>query len=129
MSLEVKSPEQFKSLHELLSYFKDEQTCRDYIEQWRWGGELRCADCGHNKIYRFKAGNRFKCANCKEYFTLLGGTIFDNTKLPLVKWMMAIWFIGNHKKGISSCQLARDLGITQKNAWHILHKIRRGLSQ
>lgn len=129
MCLEIKSPADFSNLAELLLYFKDEKTCLNFIEQWRWKGDIRCADCGHNKIYRFAKRNRFKCANCKQYFSITSGTIFDNTKLPLVKWMMAIYFVGNHKRGISSCQLASDLGITQKSAWHILHKLRSGLSQ
>jgi len=129
MCLETKSPFDFNNLADLLTYFKDEKTCLNYIEQWRWKGDVRCEDCGHNKIYRFAKRNRFKCANCKGYFTVTSRTIFDNTKLPLIKWMMALYFVSNHKRGISSCQLASDLGITQKSAWHILHKIRTVLAQ
>lgn len=126
---QIKSPDDFSNLIDFSAYFKDEKTCLAYIEQWRWKGTIRCSDCGSNKIYRFKGGVRFKCGDCKEYFSTTSGTIFASSKLPLVKWLMAMFIMSSHKRGISSCQLARDLGITQKSAWLMLHKIRGGLSQ
>lgn len=129
MCLEIKSPFDFNNMAELAAHFKDEKTCLDYIEQWRWEGDIRCPHCGYNKIYRLKSGKKFNCANCKECFTITSGTIFDSTKLPLVKWMMALYFVSASKKGVSSCQLAQHLGVTQKTSWYMLQKIRSMLDQ
>lgn len=128
MSL-LKSPFEFNTILELTTYFKEEEKCIEYIKEWRWQGTVRCIQCGFAHVYHFKDGKRFKCGNCKEHFTVTCGTIMQSTKLPLSKWILAIFLIGGHKKGISSCQLGRDLGVTQTTAWHMLHKIREMLVQ
>jgi transposase-like protein len=114
----------FKSLIALLDYFKDENVCKKELEISRWNGKICCPHCGHDKVY--KTGERFKCANsdCYKKFSVISGTIFENTKIPLRTWYAAIYLITAHKKGISSCQLARDLNVTQKTAWFLLHRIR-----
>ena len=89
----------------------------------RWQGEPVCPYCGCKKIYRKKDG-RYACSNCRNTFSVLVGTIFQNTKLPLIKWFMGIYLLCNSKQGISSCQLAKDLEVTQKTAWFIAQKIR-----
>lgn len=122
-------PTQFNTLLEVATYFTTEDRCIEHIKQWRWKGLVRCVYCGFHRVYEFKNGKNFKCGNCKEHFTVTSGTIFHSTKLPLSKWIMAMFLIGTHKKGISSCQLARDLGITQKTAWFIAQKIRELLIQ
>ncbi|UAY53427.1 IS1595 family transposase [Ferruginibacter albus] len=126
---EIKTPNEFNNIIDFTRHFKDRETCLEYIEWWRWKGHIRCLYCGHDKIYRFKLGNKFKCGNCKEYFYTTTGTIFSSTKLPLPKFMLALFLISSHKRGISSCQLARDLEITQKSAWLLGHKIRELLKQ
>lgn len=126
---QIKSPDQFSSLAALVSYFKDEQTCLRYLEEGYWGGEMRCPFCGFDKPYRFKNGIKFKCRSCREPFTAKMGTIFQSSKLPMVKWYMAIYLIASHKKGIPSTQLARDLGVTQKTAWFMLQRIRESMKQ
>lgn len=120
---------QFKNIIDLLDYFKDEETCKKLLEQKRWGEHPVCPRCGSQKVYRTKAG--FTCADrsCAKKFTVTVGTIFENSKIKLRYWYAAIYVCVSHKKGISSHQLARDLGITQKTAWFILQRIREMLKQ
>ena len=101
----------FKSVPQLLDYFKDEKTCRNFIEQQRWGGNPTCPFCNRPKPYRTDRG--FKCSDkkCHKKFTVTVGTVFENTKLPLRKWILAYYYMTSHKKGISSLQLTRDLDI------------------
>ena len=118
---------QFKSLPEVIKHFCDDKTCRGYLEQQLWNGKPVCPHCGTARVYRLEDGKTFKCGDkktCDKKFTVTTGTMYENTKLPLSTWFAAIWLITAHKKGISSCQLARDLNITQKSAWFVLHRIR-----
>ena len=117
----------FKNLKELMKYFSDEKTCLEYLEQQLWNGKPVCPHCGSEKVYRLANGKQFKCGNkktCDRKFTVLVGTIYENTKISLTTWFAAIYILTAHKKGISSYQLARDLGVTQKTAWFINHRIR-----
>lgn len=115
----------FNSLISLVSHFNSDKRCRDFITEQRWGKTIVCPFCGSVHVYTCTNGdNQFKCGDCHKRFSCLVGTIFQNTKLPLQKWFMAIYLISSHKKGISSHQLSRDLHITQKTAWFILHKVR-----
>lgn len=113
----------------LLTYFKDEQVCRDYLAQIRWNGSTICPykDCGHDRVFTYANGKVYKCAKCKKQFSVRVGTIFEDSKIPLQKWYAAIYLITAHKKGISSLQLHRDLGVTQKTAWYLLHRVRTSL--
>ncbi|MDG5490538.1 IS1595 family transposase [Psychroserpens sp. SPM9] len=119
----------FKSLPQLLDYFKEESTCRDYYQQIRWNGEEACPHCGSLKVYTTKRGFRCGDKECRKDFTVTTGTIFHNSNIPLRIWFAAIFLATTHKKGISSVQLALDLGITQKTAWHVLHRIREMLKE
>jgi len=114
----------FKSLPQLLDFFKDEAKCTQYFEQMIWNGNPVCPHCKSEKPYKLKAG--YKCSNneCYKKFTVKVGTVLESSKLPLRTWFAAIFLITTHKRGISSVQLATDLGITQKTAWHLLHRIR-----
>lgn len=117
----------FKSLPQLLDYFKDEATCIEYYENIRWNGNPICPHCGSENPYKTNRG--YKCSNsdCYKKFTVKVGTIFENSKIPFRIWFAAIYLATSHKKGISSVQLALDLGITQKTAWFVLHRIREML--
>lgn len=116
---------EFRSLLDVVKRFPDEQSCRDYLSEARWHGKVTCPHCNSSeKIYTFQSGKLFKCASCQKQFTVKVGTIFEDTALPLQKWFMGIYLITAHKKGISSVQLSKDLGITQKTAWFMLHRIR-----
>lgn len=117
---------EFKNLRELMNKLGDENKAREYMEQMRWGGSPICPHCNHNKPYRLKNGKTFRCSSktCRKDFTVLVGTIFENTKIKLSIWIGALFILTGHKKGISSHQLARDLGITQKSAWFVNHRLR-----
>jgi transposase-like protein len=114
----------FKTLPQLFDFFKDEETCLAYWEQIRWNGNVACPHCEAPKPYRTNRGYKCKNVDCQKKFTAIVGTIFENTKLPLRTWFGAMFLCANHKKGISSLQLGRDLGIHQSNAWFLLHRIR-----
>jgi len=118
---------QFKNLQQLLDFFKDEETCKKYYEQKRWGGNVACPHCGSLKVYRTNRG--FKCGEklCNKKFTVTTQTIFENTKINLRTWFAAMFLINTSKKGVSSLQLAEQLGVTQKTAWFVLHRIREML--
>jgi hypothetical protein len=114
----------FNSLFDLMDAFPDEQTCLDHLRSIRWRDGEFCPHCGGNRIYHFSDRKTFKCGDCRERFSIKVGTIFHDTKLPLRKWFMAIWMITNHPKGIASTTIAKDLKVTQKTGWHLLHRIR-----
>ncbi|MGP8266576.1 MAG: IS1595 family transposase [Beijerinckiaceae bacterium] len=116
---------QFKTLADLMVTFSDNQVAIDHFRAVRWKNGEFCPHCGHDKIYTPKDRTaRYTCAQCHQRFSILVGTIFENTKLPLRVWFGAIWLITNHPKGVASTTLARDLGITQKSAWFVLHRLR-----
>lgn len=121
----------FTNLHELISAMPDEATCRKYYEQQRWNGNPVCPYCGCDRSYKLKSGKHYKCASntCYKVYTVTVGTIFEDSNIPLNKWFMALYIASAHKKGISSCQLARDCGVTQKTAWFMLHRIREGFKE
>lgn len=104
----------------------DEKVARQYMEEMRWGSEPFCPHCNSTKPYKLKDGKTYRCSNksCKKDFTVTVKTIFENSKVSIATWMCAIYLITAHKKGISSHQLARDLGITQKTAWFVTHRVR-----
>lgn len=115
----------FKNLMEVIQYFADEKNCIDYLMEMRWPEGIRCAFCYHDKIYHLNTvKKRFKCAKCLKSFSIIKGTIFENSQIPLGKWFAAIYLISSHKKGISSVQLSKDIGVTQKTAWFMLQRIR-----
>lgn len=113
----------FNSIIELLQVFHNEQTCIDHLEQLRWNGNVVSPFDVSSKLYKCK-GNKYRCNNTGRYFNVKTYTLFDNTKMSLQKWFVAIWFVTSHKKGISSIQLAKDIRVTQKTAWFMLQRIR-----
>ena len=116
-----------KTLQQAVKYFSDLDNCDRYMIDVRWpDGKVRCPRCGAEKVTYLPNQRRWKCysKHPKAQFSLKVGTIFEDSPLGLDKWMMACWLIANCKNGISSCELARDLGIMQKNAWHMLQRIR-----
>lgn len=114
---------EFDSLAELVLTFDNEQSCIDHLEQLRWNGNVVSPFSPTSTVYKC-AGNRYKCKDTGKYFNVKVGTIFEDTKIPLRKWFIAIYLLSSHKKGISSHQLARDLKVTQKSAWFMLHRLR-----
>jgi transposase-like protein len=119
----------FNNLIQATQYFSNKDVCIDYLTKLRWAdGVVTCAHCNHDKCYTLKgATKRYKCASCRKQFSATKGTIFENSAIPLQKWFVAIYILTSHKKGISSLQLSKDLGITQKSAWFMLQRIRFAL--
>lgn len=113
----------FKSVVELLDTFKDEQTCIEHLEHLRWDGNVVSPFDPTSVVYKCK-NNRYRCKNTGKYFNVKTNTLFDNTKIPLRKWFVVIYLVTCHKKGVSSLQLSRDIDVTQKTAWFMLHRIR-----
>lgn len=114
---------EFNSVRELLKAFNSEQICIEHLEQLRWNGNVVSPFDETSKVYKC-AGNKYKCKNTGKYFNVRTATLFDNTKVELQTWFVAIYLVTAHKKGISSLQLSRDLNVTQKTAWFMLQRIR-----
>ena len=115
---------QFDSLIAMTMYFNNEDTCKQAIIETRWSdGDVVCPYCGQHHCATRKDG-KFRCNKCKRNFSCKVGTIFEDSNLSLVKWFIAMYLISSHKKGVSSCQLARDIKVTQSTAWYMLQKLR-----
>ncbi|NOT91039.1 IS1595 family transposase [Ferruginibacter sp.] len=119
----------FKNLREFITSLPDEESCRKYLMKERWNGVVTCPYCSCERVTVIEGGKRFKCnhKDCRKNFSVTVGTIMEASKIPLCKWLTAIYLITAHKRGISSYQLGRDLGISQKSSWFMLHRIREML--
>src|SRR5271170_3971022 len=125
----MKTTFEFKTLTDFTDYFCDEETCRKHYAGIRFGNGEYCPHCGHTEIYTFKGGKRYRCASCKQDFTIKTGTVFGESKWPLRKWFMAIYLLSTTSKGISSVQLAKHVGVTQKTGWFMDHRIRKAMKE
>lgn len=114
-----------KTLIEAVRFFSDVDMCNDYMKQIKWpDGKIVCPKCQSERVGEIKTRKMLRCKDCRKQFSYKVGTIFEDSPLGLDKWFVAVWCLTNCKNGISSYELARDLGITQKSAWHMLHRIR-----
>lgn len=118
---------QFDTLIQMMAAFPDEQAAVDHFTAVRWKGGAFCPHCGSKRVYHFADRRNHKCGDCRKRFSIKVGTIFEDSKIPLRTWMLAIWMITSHKKGIASTQLAKDLGVTQKTAWFMTQRLRHAL--
>ncbi len=116
-----------KTLQQAVKYFSDEQTCIDTVAALRWPNGPECPACGHKEHYYLKTQRRWKCKECYKQFTVKLGTIFEDSPITLDKWLVALWMLVNCRNGISSYEVARTIGITQKSAWFVLHRLRLAL--
>src|SRR5712692_2312792 len=108
-----------------IRYFGDSDKCHEFMVAMRWSDGIHCAHCGSEKVGKLILPRRiWNCKACRKQFTVKLGTIFEDSPLGLEKWLPATWLIVNAKNGISSCELARSLGVTQKTGWFMLHRIR-----
>lgn len=115
------------TLQDAILYFADFNHCKDFMVQLRWpDGKIVCPRCGSDKLCWVEKQRLWKCyaGHKQPTFTLKTGTIFEDSPLPLEKWLPAVWMLFNCKNGISSYELHRDLGVTQKTAWFMLSRIR-----
>jgi transposase-like protein len=114
-----------RTLQEAIEYFADPERAFVYAVNWRWpNGVVACPRCGHDQHSFIKTRRIWFCKGCKKQFTVKVGTIFEDSPIGLDKWMVAMWMLVNCKNGISSYELAKDLGITQKSAWFMLQRLR-----
>jgi len=115
----------YNSLLKLMEAFPDEETCIQHLEKLRWPLSIVCPCCGSTrKIYKVKRNYIYKCADCRNQFSVRKGTIFEESRLPLQKWFAAAWLVTSNRKGIASTQLSREIGVSQKTAWFILGRLR-----
>lgn len=128
-SSRMKTLLEFKTLTDFTDYFKDEKTCLAHFTASRFQNGEVCPHCQHDKIYLCANGKRYHCSKCKQDFTIRTNTVFGESKLPLRKWYMAVYLLATTSKGISSVQLAKHLGVTQKTAWFMAHRIRAAKTQ
>lgn len=128
------TPDNFETFAQMLQALPSETDCRQYLEQLLWGGTPICPKCGSQSEnhYKLKKEGQFnglyKCRDCRQRFTVTVGTMFEGSHAPLRKWFIAMYIFTSHKKGISSIQLGKDLGVTQKTAWFMLHRLRHAFN-
>ena len=133
--MEDKTPKKKRekiSFYKFLEIFPNEESAEKFFENERWGETGRyCPHCGSTRTVEVK--NRkpmpYRCKDCRKHFSIKSGSIMRNSKIPLHKWLMAIYLFSTSLKGVSSCKLASDLGIKQHHAWTLAHKIREAMEQ
>jgi len=121
-----------KTLTEAIRYYSDEQTCIDVVATMRWpDGKPVCPKCGAQEIerkhYWLATQKRWKCFACRKQFSVKVDSVFEDSPLSLDIWLIAMWMLVNCKNGVSSYEIARQTGISQKAAWHLMHRIRYAL--
>jgi transposase-like protein len=117
------------SVLDFIKLFPTEEACEQYIVNARWPRGIFCPHCNSYKYYRLEKQKRFKCGKCRAQFTARTGSVLAESKVPLQKWLMAVWILTSYSKGISSVQMAKMLGVTQKTAWFLSHRIRETFAE
>ena len=114
------------SLYQFFAKFPDEESARNYFETQRWNGQTVCPHCGSETVSECKNHKPmpYRCKSCRKHFSVRTGTVLAESRLPLHKWMMAMYMLTTARKGISSVQMAKELGVTQKTAWFLSQRIR-----
>jgi transposase-like protein len=118
-------------LVELVERFGDDQKCRNYLERLRWPEAVHCPKCNGTKISSILKRDQYNCDNesCGYQFSVMAGTIFHDTHLPLTKWFLATYLLCQSRKGMSANQIKRMLGINYRTAWYLCHRIRHAVEQ
>jgi transposase-like protein len=123
----VSAVEQEFDLVGLIEEFGSEDRCHDYLEGLRWPDGVKCPRCESGKISRIAKRRQFDCDSCRYQFSVRVGSLFHDSKLPLWKWFLAVYVMGESKKGVSANQLKRMLGVSYKTAWYLCHRIRSAM--
>jgi transposase-like protein len=122
MTSELKVP---KNLREAIIFYADPKRCHELLTAIRFPSGVCCVHCGDTASVRFmESVQRFKCYSCRKQFSIKAGTVLEDSPIPLTKWFPAFWLLTSAKNGISSYELGRSIGVTQKSAWFMLHRIR-----
>ena len=112
---------------EVVRFFSDPATCVQFMAQLRWFDGPICPECQSQRLSFLTTRLMWKCLDCKKQFSVKVGTIFEDSAIGLDKWLTAMWLIANCKNGISSYEIARDVKVTQRTAWFMLHRIRHAM--
>ncbi|HYO63434.1 MAG TPA: IS1595 family transposase, partial [Pyrinomonadaceae bacterium] len=115
-----------RTLQEAIKFFSDADTCNTFMSQLRWPEGVTCPHCEGKAVSYLSTRRKWKCMakECHKQFSVKVGTIMEDSPIGLDKWLAAIWLIANAKNGVSSYEIHRALGVTQKSAWFLLHRIR-----
>lgn len=113
-----------QTLIEAVRHFSNPDVCIAFVASLRWPDGAVCPTCEGTEHSYLKTRRLWKCKNCKRQFSVKVGTIFEDSPIGLDKWLAAIWLIANSKNGISSHELGRSIGLTQKSSWFVLHRVR-----
>lgn len=116
-----------ETLIEAIEYFSNPESCIWFVASLRWPDGVECPRCGGGGWSFLKTRSLFKCKTCAKQFSVKVGTIFEDSAIGLNKWRTAMWLMASCKNGVSSCEIARSIGITQKSAWFMNHRIRRAM--
>ena len=117
-----------KTVRQFQADFASEQACQEYLEACRWPDGFNCPRCGHERAYELVKQRRRQCAKCRHQISLTSGTILHRTKIPIMAWFWAAYFMTTDKRGISALYLQRQLGLhSYETAWMMLHKLRRAM--
>lgn len=116
-----------QTLQDAILYFSSPDVCVEFLAKMRWENGVTCPYCANQKVSFIKTRRIWQCLTCKKQFSVKVGTIFEDSAIPLQKWLPALWMVVNDKNGISSYEAARALGVTQKTAWFMNHRIRLAL--
>src|SRR3954464_275800 len=119
--------QQQMDLVKLFEEFGSEDKCHDFLEELRWPDGVKCPRCDSDKISRIAKRRQFDCDGCRYQFSVRVGTLFHDSKLPLWKWFLAVYVMGESKKGVSANQMKRMLGVSYKTAWYLCHRIRAAM--
>lgn len=121
----MNKPTEFpKTLQQAILYFSDQENCINFLSQLRWPNGVVCPICDGSAVSYLSTRRLWKCKGCKKQFSVKVGTVMEDSPIGLDKWLAAIWLIANAKNGISSYEVHRALGVTQKTGWFLLHRIR-----
>ena len=113
-----------KTLQQAIIYFSDAENCVNFLSQLRWPDGVECPICAGHEVSYLSTRCLWKCKACKKQFSVKVGSLMEDSPIGLDKWLAAIWIIANAKNGVSSYEIARSLGVTQKTGWFLLHRIR-----
>jgi len=117
------------NLCSLIEQFGDESKCREYLEALRWRDGIKCPRCGNPKASKIANREQYYCLHCHYNFSVMAGTIFNDSHLPLMKWFLCTYLLCESRKGMSANQLKRILGVSYKTAWYLCHRIRAAMKE